>query len=183
MALSVMFVDVQGFQPEPETFVACEIAICPLDEPSKLVHAIFSQQIPYIYLSYAQRKRIDYCRRHIHGLRWSTSSSNRQEFVSKFLADHIPAHSVVYVRGTQKLLFLRRFGPSEATYLELYTPSVRYLAPVGRHCQSHADNSLRCAAECVSQFIIWYKAVESFGCPTPSPIKEEAEKLGQDELD
>lgn len=104
-------VDVQGFKASLNEFVFKEVAILRLEEDA--TPSIFLFKPPYSWTQLLQKNKSEnrHLERNFHGLSWRSGEIPYEELSSALHA--ILDDAEIYVKGLEKVEWLRRFFPHE----------------------------------------------------------------------
>lgn len=133
-------IDLQGFQLG-RSFVVKELAIY---DGNRLAHYVFKPPIPYINLSYKDRRRVNWLERNHHSLRYSDGHVHFSEF-PLILKRFTKNFQKVYVKGHQKKDILKLYLDIPIVNLENFknTPALR--ETVSNCCMYHKNHPSICA--------------------------------------
>jgi len=147
-----VIVDLQGFWKPSNVFVLKEIAVLPLGTETPVVYQ-FAAPSPWRDLPLSYQRKNRWLERHYHGLRWS-SGTLPYNTVKDVLTPLLKGASRVYVKGRDKIIWLRHLtdldNPIEDLE-KLHCPSLRKLQST---CEYHSENTTS-AAENVKLLAKW----------------------------
>ncbi|KAK9720156.1 hypothetical protein QE152_g22239 [Popillia japonica] len=101
-----LVIDIQGFNV-PE-FIAKELSIT---DGSHSIHLLFKPPIPFLKLEEKIRKNVKWLEKNFHGLRYSCGHVELN-LLPSILKRICPLYDAIYVKGHQKLEYLKKYLPS-----------------------------------------------------------------------
>lgn len=159
---NIVFLDVQGFQYKKSEFLCKELAF--KKENGEIKHFIFNFIIGEEHLNADFAKQIKWLRNNIHGFEWYDKGAQEYTSLCRILQE-IEPNSTIYVKGLQKVNWLKKFlsGPWNIIDVETFNcPKLSTLRLVSKvHCMQHRDNTLQCAYENVHLIADWMESIKA----------------------
>ncbi|KYN02606.1 hypothetical protein ALC62_06572 [Cyphomyrmex costatus] len=153
------FVDLQGFIVN-ERFIVKEVAV--LKHGTVLTHYIFTNPVPWRFLTRSDRSCASWLIAYDHELRWTdgtTSYSKAKRLITSAVREE-EEDAVVYVKGREKRTWLRDLLLDERVHIETLDAvyeDIKSLADIDAtdtmRCGHHANN---CALQNVFKIYNWW---------------------------
>lgn len=159
-------VDLQGFKRPVNEFVLKEISFVELNDDTNAepLTLLFEPPAPWTTLPATYKATNTWLERNFHGMRWS-SGNLPYEAVTTIIRAILKKARIIYVKGLEKTIWLRRFTDTSSTYIvdmeSLDCPSLRQLPKISPNsgCSYHAyDSKFNCSNANVKSLRSWLKA-------------------------
>jgi len=168
---NIIVLDVQGFQYKKSQFLCKELAFTCGETPH---YYLFKFPLRKDMLSGDFQKQVYWLEKNLHGLEWDSENGELYEHMEKFLKGHIDSKYTIYVKGMQKVLWLKNFLSNRIIDMEkMKCPRLSELRKqnknIVRQCDNHNNANLQCASENVNLLTKW---LESALSPPPTESDE-----------
>lgn len=153
------FIDVQGFQLNPNSFLCKEIVIFN-SVTGCFSHRFIRLPIAFSDLNGTMRTQADVSMKKIHGIKWDKNIDTLEyEQISEFIKNCVGTEDTILVKGSEKKKWLNKIISNSVVDFEECPSFIKlkeFMKP--NHCKGHLyDNNLSCAIENVFFMWYWYK--------------------------
>jgi hypothetical protein len=149
--MSSVVVDIQFLKGVGNAYVLKELAIVRGD---KIAHWLFKPPHSEYFIPSWIKTQNSYLKNHHHGLLWEKGYTRFEE-IGNILAENISGDDTVYVKGEEKVRFLKSWLIIATDLKELDCPAAKKLPPVATICNFHLGEKKICALQQALKFSNW----------------------------